>query len=192
FNDIQLTNDRLGADPGDGEEPTTPTNLLFAGADFENWTIFTNGINNFGLKPYAVQGTGTGALNTNSLHLNGTQSANDYVFTILASAKGNIPANPTKITFWVKGSAGKSLSINVYRATSGYDVFNVGTLGSIATTLNKAVLNDNNNGTNAYTGTINTNNQWVKITLDISDVDINKSTNGDLFALKVGSGAAYN
>src|SRR5690606_9966936 len=68
FNDIQLTNDRLGADPGDGEEPTTPTNLLFAGADFENWTTFTNGINNFGLKPYAVQGTGTGALNTNSLH----------------------------------------------------------------------------------------------------------------------------
>ena len=192
FNDIQLTEDRIGADPSEGEEPTAPTNLLFAGSDFENWTTFTSSVNNFGLKPYAVQGMGTGALGTNSLHLNGTPTANDYVFTILASAKGNIPATPTKITFWVKGTAAKSLSINVYRATSGYDVFNLSNLNSLAVTLNKAVLNDAGNGTNAYAGTIDTNGKWVKVTLNIADVDINKSTNGDIFALKVGSNSAYN
>lgn len=192
FNDIQLTEDRIGVDPGEGEEPTAPTNLLFTTADFENWANFTASLNSFGLKPYAVQGMGTGALGTNSMHLNGTPTANDYVFTVLASAKGNIPATPTKITFWVKGTSAKSLSINVYRGTSGYDVFNVSNLNSLAITLNKAVLNDSGNGTNNYGGTIDTNNKWVKVTLNISDVDINKSTTGDLFALKVGSNAAYN
>ncbi|WLD23635.1 DUF5689 domain-containing protein [Flavobacterium dauae] len=191
FNDIQLTNDRIGEEPGEGEEPTPPTNLLFTGADFEDWTAFTSAINNFGLKPYAVQGIGTGTLATNSLHINGTPTANDYVFTIMASAQGNIPAAPTKITFWVKGTSAKSLSINIYRATSGYDVFNVGALTGSSITLDKAVINDAGNGTNSYTGAIDTNEQWVKITLNISDVDINKSTSGDIFALKVGSNAAY-
>lgn len=191
FNDIQLTENRIGEEPGEGEDPVAPTNLLFTAADFENWTNFNSSINSFGLKPYAVQGVGTGALGTNSLHLNGTPTANDYVFTVLASAKGNIPATPTKITFWVKGTSAKSLSINVYRATTGYDVFNLPTLNSLPVTLNKAVLNDSGNGTNAYAGTINTNGKWVKVTLNIADVDLNKSANGDLFALKVGSNAAY-
>ncbi len=191
FEDIQLTENRIGEEPGEGEDPVAPTNLLFTAADFENWTSFNSSINSFGLKAYAVQGIGTGALATNSLHLNGTPTANDYVFTILASAHGNIPATPSTITFWVKGTSAKSLSINIYRATSGYDVFNVTTLGSNSVTLNKAVLNDSGNGTNNYTGTINTNGKWVKVTLNIADVDINKSTNGDLFALKVGSNAAY-
>ncbi len=191
FNDIQLTEDRIGEEPGEGEEPVAPTNLLFTAADFENWTNFTGALNNFGLKAYAVQGMGTGALGTNSLHINGTPTANDYVFTVLASAKGNIPATPTKITFWVKGTSAKSLSINVYRATTGYDVFNVTNLNSLPVTLNKADLNDSGNGTNNYGGTIDTNNKWVKVTLNISDVGLNKSTSGDLFALKVGNNAAY-
>lgn len=191
FKDIQLTDNRIGEEPGEGEEPVAPTNLLFTAADFENWTNFTSSINSFGLKPYAVQGSGTGALGTNSLHIKGTPTANDYVFTILASAKGNIPTTPTKITMWIKGTSAKSLSFNIYRATTGYDVFNVVNLNSNSVTLNKAELNDAGNGTNAYAGTINTNGKWVKVTLNISDVDLNKSTNGDLFALKVGSNSAY-
>lgn len=191
FNDIQLTEDRIGVDPGEGDDPTPPTNLLFTAADFENWSNFTASLNSFGLKPYAVQGMGAGALATNSLHLNGTPTANDYVFTVLASAKGNIPVTPAKITFWVKGTSAKSLSINVYRATTGYDVFNVSNLNSLPVTLNKAVLNDSGNGTNNYTGTIDTSNKWVKVTLNIADVDLNKAATGDLFALKVGSNAAY-
>lgn len=194
--DIKLTNPRLGEDPEnpvDPELPEDPTNLLFAGADFENWTEFLSSINSFGLKSYAVQGVGAGANGSSSLHLNGTPTANDYVFTILASAQGNIPTNPTKITFWVKGtSSAKSLSINVYRATSGYDVFNVGNLGTSSVTLTKASINaSSGNGSNSYTGAIDTAGQWVKVTLDISDVNINTGTSGDLFALKVGSASAY-
>lgn len=155
FSDIQLTEERIG-EP-ESETPGEPTNLYFTGADFNNWTAFTSSINNFGLKPYAVQGMGTGVNGTNSLHIKGTPTANDYVFTILASAKGNIPVNPSKITFWVKGISAKSLSLNVFRATTGFDVFNVANLGGSSVVLNKADLNDAGNGTNAYTGTINTN-----------------------------------
>lgn len=189
FSDIQLTEERIGE--SEPENPEEPTNLYFTGSDFNDWTAFTSSINNFGLKPYAIQGMGTGVNGTNSLHINGTPTANDYVFTILASAKGNIPANPSKITFWVKGTSAKSLSLNVYRATTGFDVFNVPNLTSSSIVLNKAVLNDAGNGTNAYTGSINTNGNWVKVTLNVSDVDLNTSSNGDIFALKVGKDAAY-
>lgn len=191
--DVQLTGDRF--DPTAPIEPTAPTNLLFAGADFENWATFNSSINSFGLKPYAVQGAGAGAVTGNSLHLNGTPTANDYVFTISASAHGTIPANPTKITFWIKGTSAKSLSINVYRSTTGYDVFNLGSISSAApVSLSKAALQTSSpyNGTNAYIGTIDTGGQWAKITLNISDVQINTSTTGDLFALKVGSNSLYN
>ena len=196
-NDIQLNGERVGpVNPGGGTQPTAPTNLLFAGSDFENWATFLSSVNSFGLKPYASQGIGTGALGTNSFFINGTPTANDYVFTIKASAHLTIPANPTKITFWVKGTSAKSLSLNVYRSSTGYDVFNVDNLATNAVTLNKAALQTTGanagSGTNSYTGAIDTNGQWVKITLNISDVLLNASNTGDLFALKVGSNALYN
>lgn len=190
LNDVNLTDARV--DTSVSGNPTPPTNLLFLGSDFENWATFNSSVNSFGLKPYAVQGINQGTLNTNSLHLNGTPTANDYVFTILASARGTIPANPTKITFWVKGTSAKSLSLNVYRSTTGYDVFNVDNLSTGAVILSKATLNSSNNGTNSYIGTIDTNGQWVKVTLNLSDVSINNSNVGDIFALKVGSNSLYN
>ncbi|MGV9002634.1 DUF5689 domain-containing protein [Flavobacterium sp.] len=193
-NDIQLTGDRVGpVNPGGGTQPTAPTNLLFAGADFENWPTFLSSVNSFGLKSYAVQGIGTGALGTNSLYLNGTPTANDYVFTIKASAHLTIPVNPTKITFWVKGTAAsKSLSINVYRSTDGFDAFNVGSLAGNSVTITKAPLSTTTpNGANDYVGSINTGGNWVKVTLDISNVLFNASNNGDLFALKVGKDSAF-
>lgn len=192
YEDIKLDQDPLSEQQPEPEIPEEPTNLFFNGSDFEDWSVFTASINSFGLKPYAVQGVGTGVNGSNSFHINGTPTANDYVYTILASAQGNIPVSPTKITFWVKGTSAKSLSLNVYRASSGYDVFNVSNLGTSSLTLYKATINESSgNGTNAYTGTIDTQGQWVKITLDISDVNMNLGTSGDLFALKVGSNAAY-
>ena len=193
-NDIQLNGDRvLPGNPGGGSVPTAPTNLLFAGSDFENWPTFLSSVNSIGLKPYASQGIGTGTLGTNSFYINGTPTANDYVFTIKASAHLTIPANPTKITFWVKGTAAsKSLSINVYRSTDGYDVFNVGNLAGSPVTLPKAALSDTTpNGANSYVGAIDTAGNWVKVTLDISNVLFNASNNGDLIDLKVGKDSAY-
>ncbi len=193
--DIQLTEPRIGEEPVEPEEPEEPTGeLLFAGSDFEDYATFLASIDaTFGIKPYASQGIGTGIDGSNSLHLNGTPSANDYVFTALAPE--GVPTNATKITFWVKGtSSAKSLSLNVYRSIGGYDVFNVGDLASSAVTLNKAALQPNGtppNGTNSYAGTINTANQWVKITLNIADVELSTTVGQSLFAIKTGSGSVY-
>lgn len=195
FIDIKLTEPRLGEEPGGpGEpsgEPTTPANLLFPGGDFENYPAFLAGLNSFGIKAYATQSAGTGANGSTSLRINGTPTANDYVFT--AKVAAGLPANPTKITFWVKGtSATKALSLNVYRNTGGYDVFNIASLGSSAITLNKNTeLNSSGNGTNQYNGSIDTNGQWVKVTLNIADIALNTNIGQDLFALKTGNAGTY-
>jgi len=195
--DIKLTEDRIGELPVNPEpepepEPEPVGTLLFAGGDFENWSTFIGGINSqFGLKPYAVESAGNGINGSIALHLSGTPTANDYVFT--AKAPAGLPANPTKITFWVKGTSGKSLSLNVNRATSGFEAFNVGDLGTSAVTINKnPELNPTSgSGANQYVGVINTNNQWVKITLNVADMSVMTTAGSDFFSLKVGRDVAY-
>ncbi len=199
--DIQLTEPRLEkepvvpVDPIGPIGPTAPTqpltgSLLFGGGDFENYPDFAVAVNSAGLKTYATQGTGSGMNGGNSLKISGTPAGNDFVFTV--SAPAGLPTNATKITFFVKGTSGKSLSINLYRATGGFDVFNVGNLATTTLTIKKATLNKTSgNGSNKYTGTINTNNTWVKVTLDISNISINTSEGTDFFALKVGKSLAY-
>lgn len=162
----------------------------FNGADFEDWSAFTGSLTSHGLKTYATQGTGRGVNNTSSLYLNGTPTGNDYVFT--AHAPNGLPNSIKEITFWVKGSAGKSLSLNVYKldqtgpSNTHYHVFNVEDL-SADKVIAKATSNQ-------YNGTINTAGNWVKVTLDTSTLtDLNISdTSKPFFSLKVGRSSAYN
>lgn len=200
IDDIKITdnddpNCNQGENPGNPEPPSGNAVNLFNGADFEDWAAFIASLNNFGLQNYASQGVGRGKDGSNSLYLNGTPSGNDYVFTVMPSATITYPANPTKITMFVKGTAGKSLSLNVYRAgNNGYDVFNVGELSTSAVTLTKAAINgQTGNGTNAYGGAINTNGQWVQVTMDLTGLNLNfTDTANPIFALKVGKDVAYN
>ncbi|WP_333660475.1 DUF5689 domain-containing protein [Chishuiella changwenlii] len=193
--DVNFDQPRFGE--GGGTNPGTPNNqeaanLLFKGADFNDWTEFLGSLNSFGLikDTYPTSGVGLGRDNSNALQLKGTPGGNDYVFTALAN--NTLPENPKRITFYVKGtSASKSLSLNVYRATSGYEVFNVGDLGTTPVTLTKAPLNSSNNGSNSYPGVIDTKGEWVLITLDLTGVDLQKKAGENLFALKVGSASAY-
>lgn len=198
--DIQLTEPRIGGEPIDPVDPIDPVNpvdppepttggLFFTGGNFQDFPGFVAGLNSFGIKSYAVASAGNGIDGSTALKITTTTTGNDFVFT--AKAIAGIPANPTKITFFVRGTGGKSLSLNVYRSTTGYDAFNVGDLGSAAVTINKAELNSSGNGSNQYTGTINTNNQWVKVTLNISNVAINTTVGNDIFALKIGSNVPY-
>lgn len=179
--DVNFVNERFasgGSNPGGGEEAT---NLLFQGSDFENWTTFLNSLNSFGLTAgSAVQGIGTGRDNSNSFYLNGTPSANIFVFTAKAEASF-VPAAPKKITFWVKGSAAKSLSMNV-ETTTGRIFFNLGSFGDKDITL---TAQENNQ----YLGTVDTKNVWRLVTLDLTGKTL--KTTGDLFALKAGSGTKY-
>lgn len=166
--------------------PATP-GLLFPGSDFENWTTFTGALNSYGLKD-AEQSTDGGRNSSSALHINVTPSSNDYVFTALVPSNFSA-AGKTKIIFYIKGTAdGKSLSMNVYQNdnnSSGYVMFNLSDCSGDATI--------QSSGTNSYTGSINTNGNWVKITLNIADIASNISTTAgnNLFALKVGKTAAY-
>ena len=179
-----------GTTPNPGTGGTEAANLLFRGADFNTWADFNTSINTqFGIKSYATSGVGLGRDNSNALQIKGTPDANDYVFTAINTL--TLPASPKKITFYVKGTSAKTLSLNVYRAAGGYDVYNVGDLSTSSVTLTKAALNSSNNGTNSYTGTIDTKGQWVLVTLDLTGLDLIKTAGADVFALKVGSKSAY-
>lgn len=183
--DINFTEPRFA--PGVPEDPAATAVNLFAGADFENWATFQSSVNSFGIKSYATQGIGQGFNGTNSLQIVGTPTGNDYVFTSFATA--GLPANPKRITMYIKGtSPGKSMSFNVYKASdnSQYYKFNLGTFTT------GAILDPSDN--NQYTGSINTGGQWKKIELTLTGLtDINLTdTTKNIFALKVGSGSAYN
>jgi len=183
LDDINFTKERFL--PGAPENPSTSAVNLFAGSDFENWTTFLSSVNSFGLKPYATQGVGLGFNNTNSLQIKGTASANDYVFTSVATT--GLPTKPKRITMYIKGTAtGKSLSFNVYK-TSGSPAYYTYNLGVFTT---GAILDpaDANN----YTGSINTNGQWRLIELNVSTLpDMNLVAGKDIFALKTGSAGVY-
>ena len=174
-----------GTEPGTeepGTKPEQPTtgNLLFPGADFEDWSAFTGKLNNYGLKNYATQADDPDQGKV--LHIKGTPTGNDYVFTV-ANVEVKT-ANPKKITFKLKGTAhGRSLSLNVYSGKDVYKAFNVGKV-----TGNTTIGVSEKNG---YTGSIDTAGKWITVTLDLTGVKVNTSGNDELFALKVGKGVAW-
>lgn len=175
-----------GSTPTPTPNPVTPTpapatgTLLFAGADFEDWKAFTGCLNSYGLKDYATQADGgrTGK----ALQLKGTPAGNDYVFT--ATAQAGTPTSGKTITLYIKGTGGKSLSINVYTNDGTYKPFNLGEVsGTSDIKIDVAVKNQ-------YTGAIDTKGTWVKVTLNIEG--LNLATANNIFALKVGKEVAYN
>ncbi|MDK7374556.1 T9SS type A sorting domain-containing protein [Weeksella virosa] len=153
------------------------------GSDFENWEEFTSGVNSYGIKAYAVQGVGKGVDGSNSLNITTNTQKNDYVFTSRLGSK--LTSQPKQITFWVKGTAGKTLSLNIYKVDGTYYPYNVGDLSADTTVVSSA--------NNQYAGVINTNGNWVKVTLDLSDkTDLNVTDlDKDFFALKIGKDVDY-
>ncbi|MDK2837388.1 MAG: hypothetical protein PWR15_457 [Bacteroidota bacterium] len=164
---------------------TTGSNL-FPGSDFDDWDAFLGSLNSFGLKDYTSQSDG-GRNGSKALSLNGTPAGNDYVFTAVVPA-GFSAAGKTKIVFYMKGTSAKSLSLNVYVGPNNdmgtdYKCYNLGDYSAERTVLPT--------GSNSYTGTIDTGGNWMKVTLDISDLTLNSTAGQNLFALKVGKEAAY-
>lgn len=159
-------------------DPEQPK-LLFPGGDFEDWTAFTSNLNRYGLKNYATQADG--GRSGKAMLINGTPKGNDYVFTTVPQAEG--PTFGNTITFYIKGTSGKSLSLNVYTSDGKYKAFNLGTVNGTSDVNLEVAAN------NQYTGDINTQGEWVKVTLNISGLEL--STTDNFFALKVGRGADF-
>lgn len=179
-----------GGDGGDGGDnpnpPSSDATHAFAGADFENWQDFLDGLNQFGIKNYATQSNGTGVDGSASMHIStdpSTTDGNDYVFT--ATAIDDLPTDYSKISFYMKGSSTKSVSFNVYKTDGSYEAYNLEDLSADAT----ITVAENNQ----YNGTINTGGDWVLVSLDLSSLnDVNVSdTSGDILALKIGKNADY-
>lgn len=161
-----------------GAEPT-PRKLLAPGSDFEDWNAFLAGLNSFGLK-YAV--SADGGVTGKAMHINGAPTKNDFAFTF--TVPEGAPATASSISLYIKGTtSAKSLSFNVYTADGKYKPFNLGTVEK-ATDI---VLEYS--AQNGYTGPINTDNQWVKVTLNVSGLQL--ATTGNYFAVKVGGPDTY-
>lgn len=161
---------------------TAQTNA-FKGSDFENFTDFTKGLNKYGLKGYATNDAGKGVNSSAALKIAGSPEGNDYVFT--ATATETLPAKIKEISLMVKGTAAKSLSINIYKTDGTFYKFNVGDLKK------DVVVADSE--TNNYNGIINTGDKYVKVTLSCASLtDINRNPSGNFLAIKVGKGASYN
>ncbi len=168
----------------EGKVVTPSQNLLFPGSDFEDWTAFLASLNSYGLSTggYASQSIDGGREGSSALLLKGTPSKNDYTFT--AIIKEALPEKPSKITFYIKGTTtNKSLSLNVY----------VGTGNKMGTDYKCYNLEDctgpktlEPTDANSYRGSIDTKGDWVKITLDVSELTLNSASKDNLFALKVG------
>ena len=182
--------DDITVNPDGGTEPTpdpdpepqpTTGELLFPGANFEDFAAFTGTLNKFGLKDYATAATGAGRNGSTALHIKGAPTGNDYVFTAMNNA-GKDFSGKTKISFYIKGTAaGKSISCNVYTGGRNYKAFNIGDV-------NNADVNVSVAANNQYAGTI-TADDWVKVTLDITGLTL--PTSGDLFAFKGGKEVAW-
>lgn len=172
----------LTPDEGETPDPGEMGDLLFVGADFEDWTAFTGGLSTHGLKDYATQSVGGGMSGSKALHINGTPGGNDFVFTALVP-EGFDKSKAEYIEFYIKGVGAKSLSLNVYKAGTGFQAYNLGDCSA-----DKDVDLAANN---QYDGIIDTGNKWVKIRLNVSSLDIQTAVGQNLFALKVGKEVAY-
>lgn len=177
--------------PGGGSDtPDTPSptpgqaELLFAGSDFEDEAAFRALLPaKFPFIEYAsfVNKGRTGKalrIQTNAA------KKNDFIFNIQGRNKDL--TGKKKITFYIKGTSQKSLSVNVYVPGGKNNTAKVFNLGDVtADNTYKTV------SSNLYKGIINTNGNWVKIDLDITEFAGEIAQSGNFFGIKMGDKVAY-
>src|SRR5690606_33673950 len=99
-NDINLTEEPLGElEP---IEPGPDAVGVFPGHTFENWSEFTGGLNV--IRSYVTQGVGTGMDGGNSMKIQMASTASNEL-AISSYAYADLPENPSKIIFWMKGTS---------------------------------------------------------------------------------------
>lgn len=121
--------------------------------------------------------------------LNGTQSGNNSVFELTVPADFN--NKPKSISFYIKGEASGSLVFRPY-GTLG-QLIDSGKGFVVETTSGNPILTFAQNN---YSKAINTQGEWTKMTLDITNfpegTELNNVAGSVLFEVRVGKGAKYN
>ena len=190
LNDVNFNEPRF--DPGQVEQPSANAVLPFLGANFNDWEAFlastgTNTAGNtFTNSPIVKEKIGQGINNSTALGLEGQVTTNGPVFIVRPTGI-NLPVNPTKLHFWVKGTSAKSLNIYVYKTDGSNYAFNIGAL-----TTDKLVT-ENNGGSNSYTGVIDTGNQWRLVQLDLDGLTSINTTDSskNFLGFRVGNNTNY-
>lgn len=169
-------------DPGT-PDPGTPStlSLAFPGSDFE--TAFNDG--GYGMKDAQIV-DGVAIDGSKALHISGTPSGNNYVFsTPSTNAKAGQAYN--SMTFKVKGTSGKSLSVFVWDESDTVHVFNVADVTGDKTVAEAGQVTNSAQ----YGGLINTNGQWVTITLNLGGLKLKSGGSGNCFSFKDGKSVVY-
>jgi len=154
--------------------------LAFANSDMEADMHNTS----YGLKP-TTSGyesvVGHDGTTSRALHVYGTNTSTAFIFT--SAVPLNAQGTYTKISFWVKGAitgVDKTLSIQVGGVGSNApgQLFPCGVIGASDKTVVSA-------SGHSYIGSLNTEGNWVKITLDLI-TGTATTTAGNTIAFKVG------
>ncbi len=154
--------------------------MAFANSDMEADMHNTG----YGLKP-TTSGyesvTGHDGTTSRALHVYGTNTSTAFIFT--SAVPLNAQGTYTKISFWVKGAitgADKAISIQIGSLGSSApgQIFPCEVIGAIDKTVVSA-------SSHSYTGSLNTEGNWVKITLDLI-TGTATTTAGNTIAFKVG------
>lgn len=188
---------------GDGEVNPEPEDitlgkfLAFPGADFEDWDAFLGVIFKNQLSDATAQkAPNKGWENSTGLAVEGQRDKNGYLFSV---EKVKMPTDATKLSFLVKGTSAKSLSINIHKANGtnyyAYNLENVTASKVIQPNMDESSFQGvpSGNTTNIYTGTIDTGGKWVKITLDLSALngDYHQTGTGTFISFRNGNDANY-
>ena len=173
-------------EPGTEPEQPTTSNLLFPGADFEDWSAFMSVYTKGNSVGVTIE-QGNDPTQGGVMKVTGSDSGNKWIFNIQNVQVTN-PA-PKKITFKVKGtSPSRSFSVVVYGPNGEMSIYNIGDiLADKVISEYKTSTKDHN-----YSGQINTGDQWLTVTLDISQVQINNTGSGKIFSAKIGKNSEYN
>lgn len=157
--------------------------LFFPGSDINNWDTFLASLNKYKVSYGVFNATG-GREGSGALHLNQkVGTTNSYIFTAIVPDPANVPTK--SISFYINGTcATKSLSIDFFKADGTKAMFNLGTCTTDDIVLEAKAQND-------YAGSINTNGQWVKITLNTTGLTLISEKDKDMFAFKYGKDATY-
>ncbi|MHC5362970.1 DUF5689 domain-containing protein [Myroides sp. LJL110] len=172
-------------------------------ANFGQWNNFIASTNKFGLLGLAQQAQGQGPDGAPAMTIRGKVTSNAYLFT---TENQTVPSGAKSITLKVKGTSAKSLSFNLYRNDGTYAVFNLATDAQIEAKETAIIKQDitlkattrvqtgnTANGQNDYVrAQIDSPNNWITITLDLTGVNYNTTASGSVFAFKLGSNAYYN
>lgn len=145
---------------------------VFTGSDFEDWTVFRANVLEF--MDFARQsGEGEGVDGGRALYLSGiglTGTGSKNIFRAKTPDNFSLEGK-NKITFYVKGTASpSSLVIGLYYEEGNYFyTYNLGTISTQDKVITPEVgKTPTSNGAMNFTGSIDTQGRWVKISLDIS------------------------